>query len=431
MHTFDKSISLRIQAEVAWIPLATSMVELGGATLGLDTAKTRRLTLATEEIITHLVSTAPGTEILFTLKPGGWHVLAQFSFKADPSDLWAMNIVPQTDVSVHGDMDNVGLLLASRMVDDFTLELKQGMVHLNLRQDRTYSQAVAVPETRRDVKGSLDIAKNIEPALIKVACSKALNHYPAHVIHPSFTWPGKFADMVAQGDLDVAIITDESGALAGMICWQSNINDSISFWGPYTFVQGDQAGSLLTEHLVHRVARTQAVGLFSEMATAELPTGDFELLGHVSFTQENGNKLRQDCWFRHLQEDVGATVWSPASLVEFLEEVYEEQVLMRNIQVIDKQEESIPERSLFSAHLQPEIGQVSFIPMVFGSDAKECIEHHVTTLVADKYTNIFFRIDLGYAWQTALADHLMENGFAPKLVLPYGGKSDVVVFQYE
>jgi len=128
---------------------------------------------------------------------------------------------------------------------------------------------------------------------------------------------------------------------------------------------------------------------------------------------------------------MGASVWAHPSMVDFLEEVYREHVLMRDIRETDGQGETLPERSVFSARLQPELSKARLLPMVLGADADECVKHHVAKLSEENYTNIFFRLDLAYGWQAVLGGILMENGFVPKLVLPYGGKSDVVVFQYE
>jgi hypothetical protein len=66
-----------------------------------------------------------------------------------------------------------------------------------------------------------------------------------------------------------------------------------------------------------------------------------------------------------------------------------------------------------------------------GVDAARNLARHVKALKADDLPNIFFEIDLGHAWQAGLTVPLLEQGFTPRLVLPYGGERDVVVFQYK
>ncbi len=427
----QKSVSLTIQADTAWIPLVQSIVELGCPVLGLDSSKTLRLTIATEEIVSHLATTAPGIEIECTLTTGGWHVLAGFSFKADPSDLWAMNLVASSDLSISANIDHMGLLLASRMVDDFSLHLHQGVVHLSLRQDCTYPAITPEQANLIEVKDQLSITTNPESAILKEACTRALNLYPAHKVHQAFNSPGKFVDMVNKSDLNTAIALDPHGALAGMICWHSQRTQSVSFFGPYIFAKNDRVAELLTEHLLHAVARTAATGLFSEIATDQLPTNDFESMGHLLLQTENDKPIRQNCWYRHLQEDPGASVWAHPTMVQFLKETYDRHVLMRDIKITDGKGETLPERSVFSARLQPDLHKASLLPMLLGADADDCVKQHIKALNAENYTNIFFRIDLAYGWQATLGGILMNHGFVPQLVLPYGGQSDVVIFQYE
>ena len=65
-----------------------------------------------------------------------------------------------------------------------------------------------------------------------------------------------------------------------------------------------------------------------------------------------------------------------------------------------------------------------------GADAAANLAQHVKILSAEDLPNIFFEIDLACAWQAALTPALLNNGFSPRLVLPYGGRADVVVFQH-
>jgi hypothetical protein len=237
--------------------------------------------------------------------------------------------------------------------------------------------------------------------------------------------------MVNKNDLDVAIALDPHGALGGMICWHNQRTPSVNFFGPYIFAKNDRLAELLTKHLLQTVARTPAAGLFSEMATDQLPTRDFESMGHLVLQTENNRHIRQNCWYRHLQEDLGASVWAHPDMMIFLQETYDKHVLMRDIKTTDGKGETLPDRSVFSARLQPELHKASLLPMLLGTDAADCVEQHVKALTSENYTNIFFRIDLAYGWQATLGGVLMNHGFVPQLVLPYGGKSDVVIFQYE
>ncbi len=43
--------------------------------------------------------------------------------------------------------------------------------------------------------------------------------------------------------------------------------------------------------------------------------------------------------------------------------------------------------------------------------------------------NLFFEMDLGESWQTLFTPALMRSGFRPALLVPYGAKADLVVWQ--
>ena len=415
-------------ADISWIPLIQCVVENAAPVYGLDRRKTMMLTIAVEEIVAHLAGVAPGTRIDFRLEPGGWHVLGKFSFKANPADLWAMNLVTTTDVQE--DMEHLGLLVASRAVDGFTLGFEGDTLHLTLRKDLDYR--VITPETMvpEEIRGKLTIVQDPEPELIKLACVKTLGCYLPDAVPQFFVTPGKVVDMVEQNDLHLAVAVDETDTLAGMICWQAPSEKGISFFGPYVMAKDHNVGGVLTTHLINTVARTRAMGLFSDLATSDLSTNNFESLGHLNLIQKDGGKIQQDVWYRHLKEDMGASVWAHSSYAEFLKKVYGQQVLMRDLKSIEGQGEHLPQRSVFSVQLRPEAGNATLFPMVTGADAAQCIARHVEMLHREKFSNIFIRIDLAHGWQAAMGKAILDNGFVPRLVLPYGGKSDILVFQH-
>jgi len=187
---------------------------------------------------------------------------------------------------------------------------------------------------------------------------------------------------------------------------------------------------VLGEQLLQKVARTSAVSLVSQLATHDMITSDFELLGKFDYSRPDDARQELDVWYRHLREDMGTTVWAHPDMLDFLQGKYDDLVLMRNIREIDGKSETLPDRSVFSTQLRPGLGEATLSPMVVGSDVAEVVANHVAVLQQEDYRNIFFYLDLAYGWQAATARVLMDNGFVPQLVLPYAGKSDVVVFQH-
>jgi anti-sigma regulatory factor (Ser/Thr protein kinase) len=433
MQKTDQSIALRLPADVRFIPVVQGVAEHGAAVFGLDHGKCLRLTMAAEEMVSHLAATAGGTEVRMAILPGGWCVRAEFSFVADPSGLWAMNLATGEDQGGDEGLGHLGLLLASRMSDGFSVRLDGRTVTLTLRQDRAYPVIEARPGQRGAVRGALRVVADPEPALIREACSLVLDLYPSHLVHQTFFTPGKLADMIAQGYYAAAVAVDEVGALVGLVLWRAVSGQSVGFSGPYVFVEGEGAGQVaevLETHLLGAVARTKAVGLFSHLATPELLTHNFESLGRLAFAQADGTAMILDAWFRHLREDTGAAVWAHPAMRAFLDDTYGRLFLMRTIRETDGTGETLPERSVLSSRLRPELSEAILVPMVAGADMARCVTRHVDALRRDGYHNIFFHLDLARGWQAALGGLLMDAGFAPALLIPLGGVSDVVVFRH-
>lgn len=423
-------VSLRLSADAQFIPLVQGVVEQAASVFGLERAKALRLTMASEELVSHLAETAGKVEIDLTVTSGGWCVRADFSFVADPSELWAMNLAAREDIGAGKSMDRLGLLLAARMSDGFVVRIDGAKVHLELRQDRVYQAVTPRPATRARAKGAVVIADNPEPALVREACALAVDCYPAHLIPEPFFTPGKVVDMAASGDLKLAVAVDGAGALAGLMSWRSPSERSVSFCGPYLFLEGGLTAEALEARLLGAVARTRAVSLFSDLATPDLISRNYEALGRLFFSRPEQEAVELGMWFRHLREDSGGAVWAHPVMRSFLEDAYDRLVLMRVIRETNGPGESLPARSVLSARLRPELGTATLAPMVAGQDAPQVVADHVRALSRDGYRNIFFHLDLAYGWQAAMAGALADNGFAPRLVLPDAGKSDVAVFQH-
>jgi hypothetical protein len=426
MQIDDQHITAEIWAGRQWVPLAQAVVEKTCPVMGLDPKQTFRLTMAVEEVVMHLAGTSPGTAVHMKVISGGWHVKARLSFRTDPSDLWALNLCAGAGVTEDPELAHLGLVLASRMTDRFSIRLEGGTVRLTLRQDLTYPSVEPESGNFLAEKGPLSIDPNPDPFLVKEACIRALGLYDAHSLHQTFFKPGKMADMVARKDMAMAVALTPDGAVAGAVCWQARAGRSLTFFGPYTFETGKRCAALLTEHMIQRAARTDALGLFSGRATSDLPQKDFECLGTL------GNSDKQmKIWYRHLGEDPGTSVWSHPDLVSFLEQQYRDLILMRQIRPTQDLGEALPDRSVISSRLRPKLAEAVLVPLVGGRDMAGCLADHVRTLTGEGYNQILLQLDLALGWQAALGGIAQNTGFTPRLVLPYGGTSDIVVFQYE
>jgi hypothetical protein len=427
----DRSISLRLHAEPAWIPMVQGMAEQSGLVLGLDQAKALRLTMAVEEILAYLSELTPGAPLELTLAQGASHVDTVFSFTANDADLWAMNITACGATCAEDNLQAMGLLLAARMSDGMEVRRDGVSVVLRLRMDRSYPQQEIEAAERFPARGRLRFEPALDPARIKKACALARALYPDEFVPAGFGTPGKIVDQLLAGELFGALALDEGGAVAGMITWEHSSATSVSFCGPYIFVLGESpAPRGLTDHMLSAVARTQVSAILSRLPTEELPQDSFELLGSLPLTATDGTARPLPVWFRSMGEDNGLSVWTHPALEDFLRQTYDRLFLMRDVHSTTRQGEDVSGRSVFSTAIRPEASQALLTPMLDGADAESTLQSHVELLLSEGYRNILIHIDLAQGWQATLIPVLLTTGFTPRLVLPHAGQSDMVVLQY-
>jgi hypothetical protein len=425
-------LSLDLQADICWIPLVQGVVETGAPVMGLDPGKTLRLALAAEEFILHLSRTAPGTRLTLTLSREASSVSALFQFESSPEDLWAMNLTAASEISQDLDqgMAHMGLLLASRVADRFSIALNGRTLSVTLFQDIIYPEIEKAEVPSTPLRGTLSAQACSDPADISHACALTMALYPEPLYPKAFRTPGNIIDRISQGRFHAGLVKDEAGTAAGMICWQIPSRRTVEFYGPYLFSEGDGIAQLLIDHLINQVARTEAITLYSRAAGPDLPPGNFEPLAALAYRQANGQKETRTLWFRHLREDMGCPVWAHPVLGPFLKQTYERLFLIRTIREYKDPGGSRPARSLLGTRLGADKQEAFIRPMLDGTDIRENIRRHIQLLVDENYVNLFFTMDLSVGWQAALGKILTETGFEPAYVLPYAGESDKVIFHY-
>jgi hypothetical protein len=187
----------------------------------------------------------------------------------------------------------------------------------------------------------------------------------------------------------------------------------------------------LTDHCIGAIARTDAGGLINRYPTPELPTAYFEPLGSLTLHQRNGDALETVAYYRDLAEDLGLSVWAHSSIQAFLTSQYQRLVFAREIRPVTEEGESSSPFSIISAEFDRAPGRVTLRPIWWGGDAEETLTAYVQTLLREELPNIFFQMDLGRSWHCHFTPALMKCGFEPRLLLPYAGKGDLVIFQYK
>lgn len=419
---------------MVFLKLATSYVENSATAFGMDHSDALALTLATEEIFTYLCRYGtPRQDFEIRCVGGVYYVQVQFVFEAQDFDLRSFNLTATASVEDETSLAETGLLIASRMVDRFDLSAADGNKHrLTLTKDKAYPSASKV---------DLPAAQSLTPFTFKIPDTEEIKllgqlvrqHYADQILPPFFSFPGKVADMVASGEYQATLACHEDGQIAGGILWNMATLTITACYGPYVFSPNSEARAEMAAGLVDRciegIARTAAVGLINRYPSRDLPEGYFERLGSLRYLTGDQSVEELPVFYRELLEDPGSTVWCHPDLEQFLKEEFERLFLARQILPVRSQGEAKATYSVLSAEFDRPNRQVTLNPILAGGDVELNVGRHVEVLQKEGLTSILFQVDLGKPWQLEFVPALLKNDFEPRVILPYAGRRDLVVFQ--
>ena len=267
----------------------------------------------------------------------------------------------------------------------------------------------------------------------KLMTALVKENFPPSQVPAPFGRPGKVVDMLAAGHWQAACAFGPSGQMGGAIVWQWSGPKTVEFFGPYLFGQpkdGPMAEDLLNA-CINAIAKSPAVALICRMPTDYLPRRQFEILGQLEIFESDGKPVVQPTCFRQMQEDTGCTVICHPALADFLDRQYRRLVLPRQVQVTGDAGERRSDISVLAADFERSRNLVTLHPIQAGADARQNLARHVELFRREDVGNVFFELDLGVTWQAGFGGALLEAGFTPRLVLPYAGRADILVFQWQ
>ena len=429
----NTKLSLHTYLNPDYVSLVTTFSEESAKAFGLDREGALRLTLACEEIFVYLCQTGRRDEPLTVeAADGKYYVQVRFLFKDAQFNPRAFNLTARVSFDDTDSLNEMGLLIASRTVDRFHIAGSPRLgLELVLTKEKSYPELadLNVPEIK---PGERFVIKTPDPESLKLFSRLMAAHYPGNASLPAFRLPGKIVDMIASGEYGAALAISAAGHIGGGVLWHWLGNKTVESFGPYLFNQppGTELANDLLDACVGRIAKTEAIGLLHRWATPELPRGYFESLGSIDLIDTDGSTTPRPVYYRHLNEDLGCRVWTHPDLEDFLRAEYRRLFFAREIRLTRYEGEQRPPYSVLATQFDRAHGQVTLRAIWDGADMAENLAQHVAVLKAENLRNIFFELDLAYAWQANLIPALMENKFRPRLILPYGGEADVVVFQY-
>jgi hypothetical protein len=427
-----EKVSLKTYLNMTHFSLTMSFVEESAKAFGLGTTEAIKLRLACEEIFVYLSeSDQKDKNITIEAENGVYYTGIRFLFDARNFDPYAFNLTAKTSLDAEADLKQMGLIIASRSVERLYIlhDTREGF-GVGLIKEKSYPRITE--QVNAPVK-PLTHYSIISPdsETLKLFVRNILSHYPSYLFPADFFYPGKIADMVASGHHRVLVASDGKGIAAGGIVWHSAGAGMIEIYGPYLFDQPqDHMAETLVDHFLVAVAKTDAVCLVDVFATPELPKGYFELLGSLEFFLPDGKKQLWPFYYRHHKEDPGSHIWAHPDLLPFLNEVYKRLFFARNILQTNYGGEERPPHAVLFPRFDRSQNLVRLRAVWDGIDFPDILGRHIQIFKTEGVFNILFEIDLAHAWQANLAPVLMEHNFVPKMILPYAGMRDIVVFQY-
>lgn len=430
MTNTEQSIFLTFPADEAWVGLAQAAAEHGGRVFGLDSSKIPYLVNGAEELLLFLAAADAG-DLRMSVHSGATSVMVDFSFSFSEMDFSALNLVTKAVDDGLEDWGAMSLLLASRMTDGFRIGVEDRLMRISLWVDRMYPEPEMMPVKHVPVNGHPTMSLMEDADVLYEACSGIAGLYPEHMVPMWCASPGRMADMIRAGELFVIGAQDENGRLCGVICWEKRSEQSVTFYGPYDFSEDHLMGGELLTAFLEVLGRTQVRTVFSSLATEPLGIYGFELLAEIPYAlKESGEPVLFPAWERQMQEDFGAAVWVHPSFSSFLRGQYDFLDLARDLRQVSDLGESVKASSVIGARLRPQLSEVFLYPELNGEDVADNLARHVSNLIGAGYRNIFFEMDLSKGWHAAMGGHLEACGFKPRMVLPHGGRSDILIFQY-
>jgi anti-sigma regulatory factor (Ser/Thr protein kinase) len=433
-------LSLAIPIETVFIPVAATFAEQAARGLGLDERAARAMRLATEELTASLCRIGMQRHrVTIECSAGSYYVEEKITMPVDHLQLRAFNLAARLDFENEADLDQMGLLIASRMTDRFWMN-RSDNGHLVMLLVKEF----AYPEI--DGNAEIQVPETIERWTITAADSARIKWfarlvnrcYPPDSFPAEFRFPGKLADMAKGGDCQVLVALGPADEMAGGMAWRWIGNRTVELFGPYCFVT-DSTPELardLLEACINNVARTPALALICRRPTAELPDGYLEPLTAPRPANDATGSVApmaaRAARFRLLYEETGAVVWSHPALHDFLIEHYRRLYLPRDIRTVDTDDgESRDPFSVLSCDIDRRLRTGILRPIWPGQDCRANLAAHLELLRDEQIGAISLEMDLGHAWQALFVPGLLELGFAPTMILPHAGHGDLVIFELE
>ena len=407
---------LTLTADHALLPVAVSFVESTCKSFRFGQKETTALMFAAEEIFTYMSQFNNGVVITLSCQSKAYQMELAFKFNAQTFNLGAFNLTSSVDVTDESSLDVMGLIIASKLVNRFFMEQSGNSIQIIFIKYRDYGKTAQCTYTPGQLtQPVVTRADAMETLVVTQMIHESESHLPFEL-----TLPPMACDMQAEGDLKALVLKDKQGTIAGGLFWKRLSNYTVEIMGPFVYGQ-DQPGSMgeaLVEKCLETIGKESVTGVLCQYYGKMIPEHCFEVIGHFA-----GQKV----YFRQMQEDTGTAVWLHPLLEKEIRQQYESLFLPRNIIAIAREQPPSNHYSVIATELNRSVNRVVMHPLVMGQDALKNLENHLKLFQSEGYTDMDFQLDLGQSDQGGWVPALIKTGFVPALLLPYGGKGDILI----
>ena len=415
---------LIVPLDMSMTGMATRFAEEAGRAAGIAQGQQMKLAVAVEELFVFLASDGrEGETARFVSLNGSYYVkiTCMFPLRSLPTALF--NITAQMEYDDENALAQLGLFLASRAVDRFELVKNELVLEIRLIVEKEYPLL-----TIRDNALFAESYQLAAGAGVQEWKQLALQTYAQYgLLAPAFMqYPGKVADMITSGDYDAVVATDDKGNVAGGVIWQKTSKMAVMN-GPYIFCRRKELLRDLLDAALAKMARSHTICLVNMEPAEEMPAGYFDVLDTLT---SDAPECQRSVLYRQMAEDQGTVVYVLDCLQQFLQEAYTRLALPRHIQLVQQAGEQRAESSALSTVIDWQLRQANLAILAPGSNIRENLQNHVAFLREQGIGRILFHLDLGQATEALLGQDILEAGFEPRLVLPWGGTGDILLFRF-
>lgn len=405
------------------MPVVVAFAESAARTVGLADTATTMMALSTEELFMALCKNIPGTEI--KIRFADRRYAADLLFQVpQPPDLRIFNITVRPDHETEAGLADIGLFLASRACDQFSIQqLALGGWEIMLRKNRSYPVNAQQAQPSFPPVRTWQLTTAPDPDAIKQFSSLIANSYAACQFPEEFSPPGRLLDKIASNEYGIILAQGERGELAGGLIWHADEGRVVECFGPYLAAPAEpgQLVTALCEKVAEQFGRSNRLGLVLYAPQQVPATAGFETAGSLAIP---GGTI----WtgYRMLAEEFGAEAVIASQLIPFYTDCCTSMALARNIRAYRDDGEAGNDLTLFATLVNHASGMLRLKPLLVGRDAGTVLADHLQLFDQEQFSAIYCTVDTGRPFDALLVPHLLQNGFNPQILAPWAGTGDLI-----